>query len=257
MKGSKARATDWEGKVALAIGVGHIGWVNHRVSDTGVRGILTVPCSRGHDVDVEMPTKFPHDVIKKKLQAKGWGFHGRKPVCPDCMEHDRETRENQRNAVDAAPAPQAEKEVPMETSATAIAAATAQQSTPSARAKAARREVMQWLDESFELTGPEKGRYKAGINDATIAKETGCSTEAVAKIREEFFGALDKPKELDCISVEVGNLKLAAGELERTAKEAADELMRNARAEAEVIRRKADEIAQRLTRISREQGWTA
>ncbi|MFL5900892.1 MAG: hypothetical protein ACJ75S_06800 [Solirubrobacterales bacterium] len=252
----------------MALGVGRIEWMNHRASDTGIRGVLTIPCSRGHGVQIEMPTKFPHDVVKKKLMQQGWVFHGSKPVCPDCVEADKHKGPRAKpklTVVPAAPPPQQdlepivpqptvpEKEPPMDTSATAIASATL---TPSARAKAARREVMQWLEESFELTGPEKGRYKAGVTDATIAKETGCSEDAVKKIREEFFGLLDKPKELDGISAEIGTLRLAAAELERKATEAADEIKRNATAEAEVIRRKATELTERLNKISREQGWS-
>jgi hypothetical protein len=265
-----SRATDWESKVALALGVGRIDWLNHRASDTGVRGILTVPCSRGHGVEIEMPTKFPHDVVKKKLMQQGWVFHGRKPVCPGCAEADRHKGPRPKlKLVPATPPPEQdlepitpqptvpEKEMTMETSATAIAAATSQQTlTPSAKAKAARREVMQWLDESFELTGPEKGRYKAGVTDATIAKESGCSEEAVRKIREEFFGVLDKPKELDGISAEVGNLRLAAAELEKRAGEHADRIIADAKAEADVIRGKAGKLAERLAQISREQGWS-
>lgn len=261
---ARGRVTDWESKVALALGVGSIGWVNSRLSDTGVRGVLTVPCSRGHDVDIEMPTKFPHDVIKKKLIAKGWVFHGSKPVCAACVEADKKTSPAKPKLTVVPTEPPVEqdnqpevpeKEVPMETSVTAIAAASAQPS-PTAKAKAARRQVMQWLDESFELTGPEKGRYKAGITDASIAKETGCSEEAVKKIREEFFGVLDRPHELDVIMVEVGNLRAAADQLDKEATAAANNLIANAKAEAKVIRDKATALTERLARISREQGWS-
>lgn len=273
-----SRATDWESKVALALGVGRIGWLNHRASDTGVRGVLTVPCSRGHGVEIEMPTKFPHDVVKKKLQQQGWTFHGSKPVCPTCVERDKQDKGKPKPKLQLVPAtpppptieqdnqPQPEvpeKEVPMpavdqsQTSTVAIAAAaTAAASTPSAKAKAAKREVMAWLEESFEITGPEKGRYKAGVTDATIAKETGCAETVVRQLREDFFGQLDKPREIDAISVEVGNLMLAAKELENKAEQEAQRIIQSAKLEAKVIRDKATAVGERLARLSREQGWS-
>lgn len=269
--GRSTQPHEWEQKVARAIGVGKVGWNNMRPSDTGIRGELTVPCSHGHDVVIQMPTKFPHDVVKKKLQHQGWEFHGRKPVCPECAEQERSRKaaptlkvvasndvplealqptanENEREEVPVtATAPQ--------TSTLAVASATEQ--TPSAKAKAAKRAVMTWLDEAFEITGPDVGRYKQGFSDASIAKETGCSEKAVADLREEFFGKIAKPRELDSIKVEVGNLLLAAGNLERTAQETAETIINNAKAEAKVIRDKATALTDRLNKIAAANGWAA
>lgn len=255
------REHTWERNVALAIGVGQVGWTNHHLTDHGNRGQLTVPCSKGHDVEIDMPTKFPSDVIKKKLMRQGWSFQGRKPVCPDCVSARKVTRLRPKTSApeklpvdqnDNQPIlPEEQEQVPMDTSPTAAAAPI----TPSARAKAARREVMQWLDESFELTGPEKGRFKGGVTDATIAKETGCSEDAVRKIREEFFGILDRPRELDTISAEVGTLRLAADQLVKDATAQANRLIADATAQAKVIADKADKLSSRLAQISREQGW--
>lgn len=255
----KARETGWEGKVAHALGVGQIGWVNNRVSDTGIRGVLTVPCSRGHDVDIEMPTKFPHDVVKKKVQAKGWTFHGRKPVCPDCTAKEREAQESQRNAVDATPPtpqPAPEKEVtmpPAEASGVAIAAATTANAT--AAAKAAKRAVMQWLDESFEITGENQGRYKAGINDESIAKECKCAVNVVVQLREEFFGKLDRPKELDVITAEVRNIRTAAEQMVKDAEAAAAQLLREATAGSNALRGQAAELEAKLRKVAMANGW--
>lgn len=71
-----------------------------------------------------------------------------------------------------------------------------EQAAPAAasdEARAAKRAVMQWLDEAFNV---EKGTYRAGISDASIAKETGVAEAKVKALREEFYGPLGEPEEL-------------------------------------------------------------
>lgn len=232
--------------------------------------VIAIPCASGHAVTIGYNQMFPPEVVRKKMTQAGWDFH-HGALCPECAEKARAEKRRKPDLKlvpsappveqDLVPKPTPEpKEVPMQTPTTqtsplAVAAASANPS-PSAKAKAARRAVMQWLNESFELTGAEKGRYKAGITDASIAKETGCAKSAVKQIREEFFGVIDRPKELDTISAEVGSLLLAADSLEKAAIAAAAKMVENAKGEARVIRDKAQKLTERLAQISREQGWS-
>lgn len=236
--------------------------------------IVAVPCSSGHEVEVGLNQMFPPEVIRKKMTQAGWDFH-HGPLCPSCVDKAKAEKRRSKPVLalvppappieqDVEPQPQVpEKEVTMDTSiktgasSMAIAAATAPDLTPSAKAKAARREVMQWLDESFELTGAEKGRYKAGVTDASIAKETGCSEDAVKKIREDFYGALDRPKALDTIMAEVDSLKAAANLIITETEAAVNAMMDETKAKAKALHDKADKLKYRFEQISREQGWGA
>lgn len=71
-------------------------------------------------------------------------------------------------------------------------------------ARKARREAMQWLSEAFD---PDKGKYSAGVSDATIAKETALSEAAVAALREEFFGPIKEPAEIAAWRSEVASIR--------------------------------------------------
>lgn len=218
--------------------------------------LLIIECNEGHDVEVGFNQMFPPEIVRKKLMHAGWDcHHGAK--CPACVRKPKPIHKKPDLKVvppapsvpaNDHPAPQQEIEVMQNQSSTstvAIAAATATAQETTAKAKAARRQVLQWLDESFDITGEDQGRYKAGVTDASIAKETGCSEKAVVEIREEFYGKLAKPRELDNILAEVGSLLLAADQLEK-----------NAIAEAGVLRGKATDLQKRLDKISRDNGWS-
>jgi hypothetical protein len=56
------------------------------------------------------------------------------------------------------------------------------------------RKVFQLLEDNFDA---EKGQYLQGYDDASIAKETGVSPNAVKEYRTAAFGKLKPPTELD------------------------------------------------------------
>lgn len=61
---------------------------------------------------------------------------------------------------------------------------------PTADARAVRRMIYLALEDAYSEAGR---RYKQGHNDATVAKVAECHENAVAKVREEFFGPAEPP----------------------------------------------------------------
>ena len=82
--------------------------------------------------------------------------------------------------------------------------------SPSDKAKVARRETVLLLAEVFD---EKNGRYQEGESDATVGRCTGLSEEAVAKLREEFYGQLSPliPPE---VSKALSDMKEYAGQLQ-------------------------------------------
>jgi hypothetical protein len=165
---------DWPRAVAKRISIrGDLNFTPTRVGQT-----LHLPCERGnHVVDFTITGNMPPDFVAKKMLAKGWTI-GSKLVCPDCSKPPRKVVANDEGAS-------------MATTGTEVAQTTIKPVSDAARTK--RREALQWLDESFD---PEKGCFREGQSDATIAKETGLAETAVAALREEFYGPLKCPPEI-------------------------------------------------------------
>lgn len=64
---------------------------------------------------------------------------------------------------------------------------------PTDAARKAKRDASTWIDEAFDI---DTGRYRAGVSDKSIGEEVGLSEDAVAAIREDFFGPLKEPEEV-------------------------------------------------------------
>lgn len=158
----------------------------------------------------------------RRLNEARWG----RRKTPTLAQEEARLREQGR--IPAAPCPRINEEVKL--------ADQEQAPTASDQARAAKRAVMQWLDEAFNV---EKGTYRAGISDASIAKETGVAEAKVKSLREEFYGPLGEPDELR-------ELRETIAAFEKKAKNQFDALMQ----EATGINRK-------LTVICQRQGWTA
>lgn len=79
-------------------------------------------------------------------------------------------------------------------------------------ARRAKRETMEWISEAFDVS---TGRYRGGVNDASIAKETGLAESAVAALREEFFGPLRLPSELEAARGELAAVRKSIADLEQ------------------------------------------
>ena len=117
----------------------------------------------------------------QKMNKARWGRRRQETL------QQEETRLRHEGRIPAAPCPTLKETKPMATQEQAAAP------TATEQARAAKRAVMQWLDEAFNV---EKGTFQAGVSDATIAKETGVAEAKVKALREEFYGPLGEPDEM-------------------------------------------------------------
>lgn len=150
---------------------------------------LHIPCRKGrHVVDVKVKPGLAPDGVVKHMLNHGWTC-GTNPVCP---EHSRKPRKSNHQ-------PQhAQKDAP------AMATAPDTKPQPTDAAKRAKRMVYQALEDYYDDT---KKAYRPGHSDDTIAKETGASLDFVRKIREEDFGPLGIPPELQTLIDHVASLR--------------------------------------------------
>jgi hypothetical protein len=163
---------------------------------TAVAQTLHLPCLRGHTVDFELSPHTSPDVAAKRLLRAGWTI-GKHLTCP---EHTRKKR-----------APEPKIIIKEELMPDVLPAAVdlppptvTAKAPPSDRARAAQREALNWLTESFNV---EKGTYAKDVSDLTIAKETGLATAVVAKLREDFYGPLKAPGEIEEFRNALKNLR--------------------------------------------------
>ena len=179
------KSATWAPSVAKRIGAAP----DLRFTPTRVGQTLHVPCSRGHVVDFPITGALPPEIVAKKMMQKGWTI-GNKLVCPKHSRKRKPEREGlvQREDVEVAQ----------------VAAANDEPAKPSAPGLAARRAAIEWIVEAFDA---DKGTYKAGVSDATIAKETGLSESAVAEIRELNFGPIKEPPEIEFARQELNRLE--------------------------------------------------
>lgn len=148
--------------------------------------------------------RMPPDKLVRILRERGWfiGNSAAKHVCPVHQAHKPESKpkEQPMPANDPTPAPVL-RAVP--------------DAKPSHDARAAKREAMAMLEETFNVT---KGQFAPGITDVTIADMTGLAEAAVAQLREEFFGPLQEPDGLREVRAELAQIyEDANGLKERTA----------------------------------------
>lgn len=181
---------------------------------------MHVACERGdHVVDVKIRAHdHPDHVVKRMLQA-GWTI-GSKPVCPEHGRKEKVAGNDKGNNDVNTPAP-----------------IEAPSMSASDKARAARREALEWLSESFDTA---TGTYKAGVSDASIANETGIAVKAVADLRAEFYGPLREPSEiadLRAILVEI----LAKGD--------------SLQAEIAALHRRNADVSERIASLARKNGW--
>lgn len=158
------------------------GAVHH---NTMGRSSLDIPCMVCGELIIDAwhsANRVPPDKIAKNLRERGWhiGNRGDKHTCPDHKkDYDIMDKEPHLRAVP---------------SGSSMLAMVAVNQNATEQAKQAKRLVIDWLAEAFDV---ETGRYKeATINDASIAKDVGLSEQTVANLRIEFFGEIAPPTEL-------------------------------------------------------------
>jgi hypothetical protein len=177
-----------------------------------------VPCTKcGATEAFYMRNKIPPDQIANHMRRKGWRLEGNKrATCPD---HPVERKERP----------------VMPTEPVTVAAPTI---SASDRAKAARREAVMLLNDVFDT---EKGCYRGGESDASVASVTGLAEAAVRALREEFGFEIKRPPELDALFASLEDVQRRttdfSGEAQRTMGAFASEIV-ELRRRLEVIARK-------------------
>lgn len=140
------------------------------------RGVIEVdvPCKNDHRVTVPLGTRTHPNHLVKIMKNKGWALRASKGTCPDCVEKARAEKA-------AKAAKKKDEPVKLETK---------EQAT--VNAKSAKRLALLMIEDVFDENA---GRYKDDHSDKTVAKETGLSESAVAKLREEFGFEIKEPPE--------------------------------------------------------------
>lgn len=151
--------------------------------------------------------RMPPDVILNHLKRKGWhiGKKSNQHVCPD---HPKEK-----------PVPEAKTQSIVEVN-------TPTSPVLSDLARKAKRDAIAWLDEAFNV---EAGSYRSGVDDKTISAEVGLSVAAVADLREQFYGPIKVPKELQDFAARLDAVELTANYLKAEAQsmiDAVDKLLK-------------------------------
>jgi hypothetical protein len=196
----------WPTAVARRIGLGgSIDFTTTRVGQT-----LHIPC-RGngrnhlpHIVDVPIKPGQNPEAIAKKLLHDGWKI-GHRLLCANSCKKKRE--EPAMAGITLEPQPPEEQPAP----------------TPTPAAGRARRLVYMALEEDYDEV---KKAYRPGKSDAGIAKECGVAEALVKTIREESYGPLAVPSELDALRRLVEQFRKDAAAAHEAAVNAAVELER-------------------------------
>ena len=200
--------------------------VHHEIPNASVRvNGVTVSCGCGATGDVDFArNRLPPVAIRKKIIQQGWKLTGKRAICPTCQQKE------------PAPMPETKPEN--------VAALPSVNQTPDARK--VHRAVMGWLEESYD---EDAKRYRDTFSDQTIADETGASVQYVAKCREDYFGPLAMPSELETLTKALKALDDKLHESDKQARRAIQtvtdmhsKVMQTLRAEQQAIRDKINAL---------------
>lgn len=187
--------------------------------------VAKVQCSKcGAKDEWRMLNRCPPARVRKTFTNRGW-LLGRKPICPTCKLpcHNEEP-----NTVSTPNVTPINANAPQHPNAAAATDA----------ARLAKRLVLQSLEDGA-IFDEAKRRYAPDWSDARIAKETGISEATVAALREEFFGKLAEPSELEAFRADFADYEARAAKS-------------NALFSAELAALKL-----RLSNICKKNGWAA
>lgn len=160
------------------------------VSEAEGRFQIDIPCAgcgEVHEAAFTSEQAEPPYKVKRLLREAGWklgdttniyncGLHTNKGDAPSAAEPPV-------TADDLGQVVQKQAQEPAQ-SATVMSAA---------ELRAARRAVVEWLNEFFDL---ERNCYKAGMSDNKIALEVGLQEREITAIREDLYGPLGPPEEV-------------------------------------------------------------
>jgi hypothetical protein len=171
-----SRLETWADKVQDCLG-------GVRVRATAVGPIeVTLPCEGGHDVIWTSANRIPAEAIASKLKRQGWEL-GKHIRCPE-HAHPRKERKKQEGG-------------------DTMSTDTMTQTEASEAARTAKRLTMMALEENFNV---DKGCYKSGTSDATIAKELNVAPEVVERLRLEFYGPLKVPDDIEDVRRQIATV---------------------------------------------------
>jgi hypothetical protein len=154
--------------------------------------------------------RLPPDAIIPKLKKLGWKT-GRKLNCPGCTGHVPKPKPDLK-LVEASQVKEDEVAKSELLSGTTLSDV---KLTPSAAARATYRQVVNWLEEAYDI---DRQTYKDGFSDASVAAETGASPQLVADIREKGYGPAfpPEPKEITQFREKLASFKADLDRLEST-----------------------------------------
>jgi hypothetical protein len=146
----------------------------------------------GHQ-DWVLDRRPPPGIIKKHFAERGWQM-GRRVTCPSCSRPAKKEKRSMSKTVPhtmTATSPLPGEPIAKTSDLAAMRRDTAM---PTDAAKRVNRQIIQHLEDAYEDTTK---RYRPGWDDARIARETGAAFENVRKIREELFGPIRPPTEIE------------------------------------------------------------
>lgn len=163
------------------------------VSAAPERGtIYRIECDQCAElVPLHLSGVFPVDQVEKTLKRKGWRL-GKPQLCPS---HASDFHARKAIPMSQSNEPESAVASPANSDAAQLA---------SDAAKAAKRAAIQWLEEAFNI---ERGQYRAQVSDAVVASETGLSEPQVKALREDLFGPLKEPQEIDALRSEIARIE--------------------------------------------------
>lgn len=195
----------------------------HTRHDKDHQVIVDLPCASCGTLLRDVYSTFkrmPPDVILNQLKRKGWHI-GKKSSQHICPNHTKEKSVTETKPQQVVPA-------------------------PSDVARKAKRDAIAWLDEAFNV---DKGTYRAGVTDKSISTEVGLSVAAVAELREQLYGPIKMPEELQAFASRLDAIELTASHLKAEAQSMITAL--------DTVLREINEDRASLGKLITNNGWRA
>lgn len=230
--------TDWEQNVRREVPGAVI--LNNAVAAECIRLDCTSRVEIGYS-----GSRMPPVAIRGRIINKGWTIGKKGPVCPDCGS--RKTPAEEPKVITTT----AEQDTMNQNPETPFEAPPS--AAQSQDARKVHRAVMGWLEEAYD---EERKQYRKGFSDQSIATETGAAVSYVSKCRDDYFGVLGMPVEIEVLTADIARMEREAREfIEATQKrlaEAANEFA----ATRTAITDRIESVRSRLGKLIKDNGWS-
>ena len=151
--------------------------VTFRANEKG-RVTYSAPCRKCPNIwTFEFSQRVPPAEVAKKARRDGWAT-GKKFVCPDCQQKEHTKMEPKPTVFEMSDA-----------------------------VRRAQREAMELIEADYDMTAKH---YRGKTTDKIIADTCKLSEKRVAELREQFFGPLAEPSEIDEIRKEMAKIHVDA-----------------------------------------------